>query len=358
MKLGFGLYSHMLNKEHYQFARQCGASHLVIHLTDYFRKAPKLVGSDNQPVGGKGGWGLSIADDPIWELDSLNRIKSEIEAEDLKLEAIENFEPADWHDILLDGPKKHQQMEKIKHIIRNMGKAGIPVMGYNFSIAGVATRVSGAFARGSAESVGMDGEDQTPLPNGMVWNMVYDYRPKEGIIERFSHEELWQRLEWFLKEIIPVAEEAGVRMAAHPDDPPMPYVRNTPRLVYQPHMYQKLLDIYPSHSNALEYCLGSLAEMTGGDIYKATEKYASQNAIGYVHFRNVKDKVPYYKETFIDDGDIDMSRVLEILKRSNFEGVLIPDHTPLMNCQAPWHAGMAYAIGYIQALLKDIHSNR
>jgi mannonate dehydratase len=354
MKLGFGLYRHMLNKKHFRFARQCGATHVVIHLTDYFRKTDAINNSDNQPVGGSTGWGLSVAKDEIWSLESLKSIRMEINAEGLELEAVENFEPADWHDILLDGPKKLEQIEWLKQIIRNMGKVGIPIMGYNFSIAGVASRISSDFARGGAESVGMNGEDQTPIPNGMVWNMVYDQHANSGVIDKFSHEELWQRLDWFLKQIIPVAEEAGVRLAAHPDDPPMPYVRNTPRLVYQPILYQKLLDLHPSPNNSLEYCLGSLAEMTEGNIYEATEHYASQNAIGYIHFRNVKDKVPQYKETFIDEGDIDMHRIIGILKKNNYSGVLIPDHTPLMTCNAPWHAGMAYAMGYMKALLKEI----
>ena len=343
----------MLNRDHYRFARQCGATHVVIHLTDYFRKASSVHGSDNQPVGGNSGWGLSVAKDPIWSLESIQEIKKDINEEDLELEAIENFEPADWHDILLDGPKKYEQVEWLKSIIQNMGKAGIPIMGYNFSIAGVASRISGDFARGNAESVGMNGEDQSPIPSGMVWNMIYDQDTKGGEIDRFSHEELWERLSWFLNEIIPVAEEAGVRLAAHPDDPPLSFVRNTPRLVYQPELYQKLLDIYPSQHNSLEYCLGSLAEMTNGNVYNATEKYAKQNAIGYVHFRNVKDKVPFYKETFIDDGEIDMRRVVAILKKHNYRGVLIPDHTPLMNCDSPWHAGMAYAMGYMKALLNE-----
>lgn len=354
MKLGFGLYRHMLNQEHYRFARQCGATHIVIHLTDYFRKTDVGYDADNQPIGGNEGWGFSVAKDDIWSLDSLRAIKKSINKEGLELEAIENFEPADWHDILLDGPKKEEQIEWIKQIIRNMGKVGIPIMGYNFSIAGVASRISGDFARGGAESVGMKGEDQTPIPKGMAWNMVYDQRIKEGVIDRFSHEELWLRLGWFLEQLVPVAEEAGVRLAAHPDDPPLPFVRNTPRLVYQPSMYQRLLDLKPSYNNSLEYCLGSLSEMTEGDIYESTEQYAIQNAIGYVHFRNVKDKVPHYKETFIDEGDIDMRRILQILKKHNYQGVLIPDHTPLMTCDAPWHAGMAYAMGYMKALLQEI----
>jgi hypothetical protein len=102
------------------------------------------------------------------------------------------------------------------------------------------------------------------------------------------------------------------------------------------------LDLKPSRANALEFCLGSLAEMTEGDIYEAVEQYSRQQKLAYVHFRNVTGKVPFYRETFIDDGDIDMMRILQILKRNNYDGVLIPDHTPQMSCSAPWHAGMAY----------------
>jgi mannonate dehydratase len=171
-------------------------------------------------------------------------------------------------------------------------------------------------------------------------------------IGEISHETLWQRLAYFLGELIPVAEEAGVRLAAHPDDPPVPYVRGTPRLVYQPQLYQKLLDLQPSRANALEFCLGSIAEMTEGNVYEATAQYAEQ--IAYVHFRNVRGKAPYYNEVFIDEGDIDMIRILRILKAGNFDGVLIPDHTPQMTCEAPWHAGMAYTLGYMKAAMKLI----
>ena len=74
-----------------------------------------------------------------------------------------------------------------------------------------------------------------------------------------------------------------------------------------------------------------------------------------MHFRNVRGKVPTYKETFIDDGDVDMMRILTILKKNNFDGVLIPDHTPQMACAAPWHAGMAYAMGYMKAAMKSLN---
>jgi mannonate dehydratase len=119
-------------------------------------------------------------------------------------------------------------------------------------------------------------------------------------------------------------------------------------------MYQRLLDTKPSPSNALEFCVGTLAEMMEGDLYEAVDNYSRQRHIAYVHLRNVRDKVPWYKETFIDEGDVDIPRVLKILKENNFDGVIIPDHAPQMTCAAPWHAGMAYALGYLRAAMQAV----
>jgi mannonate dehydratase len=353
MKLGLGLYRHMLTRENFQFARQAGATHVVVHLVDYFKGGAHNP-RDNQPTGTERGWGLAGDPNHLWTVEELVALRTSIEAEGLKLEAIENFDPAHWHDILLDGPKKKQQFEDIKTIVRRVGEAGIPVIGYNFSIAGVCGRVTGRFARGGAVSVAMEGRLDVPMPNGMVWNMVYDANAAGGNVPPITDEELWRRLDDFLGEVLPVAENAGVKLAAHPDDPPMPTMRGQPRLVYQPQLYQRLLDLRPSAANQLEFCLGSLAEMSEGDIYETVERYSRQGKLAYVHFRNVRGKVPFYKETFVDDGDIDMLRVLRILKKNQFDGVLIPDHTPQMTCDAPWHAGMAYAMGYMKAAMQIV----
>lgn len=353
MKLGLGLYRHMLTRDHFQFARQAGATHIVAHLVDYFRDAAPTV-ADNQPVGGDRGWGRAGDPEQLWTLEELRSLKGEIEAAGLTLEAIENFDPAHWHDILLDGPERARQIENVKTILRRLGQAGIPIMGYNFSLAGVAGRVSGPYARGGAESVGMEGPDDRPMPNGMVWNMIYDPAPTPGFLPAVTETEVWGRLDRFLEEILPVAEEAGVTLAAHPDDPPLPTVRGQPRLVHQPHLYQRLLDLHASPANQLEFCIGSIAEMTEGDVYESIERYGRQHKIAYVHFRNVTGKVPHYRETFIDDGDVDMARALRLLRDVGFEGVLIPDHTPRMSCAAPWHAGMAYALGYMTAIMRSL----
>jgi len=358
MKLGLGLYRHMLTREYYDFARQAGCTHVVVHLVDYFNHGGSNP-RNNQPTGGKyEPWGVAGDPEKLWTVQQLKNLRQEIEEVGLVLSAIENLDPAHWHDILMDGPQRPRQIEKVRTIIRHMGEAGIPVLGYNFSLAGVCGRVTGPRGRGHAITVGMDGPaEDVPIPKGTIWNMVYDPSAPVGTLPSISHDELWRRLEHFLADVVPVAEQAGVRMAAHPDDPPMPTMRQQPRLVYQPHMYQRLIDAVPSPSNCLELCVGTIAEMTTGDVYEAVDRYSRQGKIAYLHLRNVIGKVPNYREAFIDEGDVDMLRILEILARNNFDGVIIPDHTPQMSCPAPWHAGMAHTIGFIlaaQAMLKNM----
>src|SRR6476620_10552266 len=130
MKLGLGLYRQMLTPENFRFARQAGCTHIVAHLVDYFREA-RLHGTDGERT-----WGVTTNQNRLWTEEELLELKNAINAEGLELEAIENFDPSHWYDILLDGPRKREQLEGIKTIIRRMGRVGIPVMGYNFSIAG------------------------------------------------------------------------------------------------------------------------------------------------------------------------------------------------------------------------------
>ena len=354
MKLGLGLYSHLITPENLKFAKQVGCTHIVVHMVNYFEGMTNLPGTD----GFKKNWGTTPNEGKLWTVEELLEVRRKVEAEGLVLEAIENFDPAHWYDVLLDGPKKQQQLEDLKTIIRRVGEAGIPVFGYNFSLAGVWGHIRGPFGRGGAMSVGFNiekGPEQTPIPNGQIWNMTYNTDAPEGFVQPCSTEELWDRLSTFLKEIVPVAEEAGVRLAAHPDDPPMTEIRGMPRLVNQPHLYQKLLDIVPSNSNALEFCMGSIQEMSTGNIYEAIEQYGNQDKIAYVHFRNVKGKVPNYQEVFVDEGDIDMIKALRVLKQTGFDGLLMPDHTPDVSCDAPWHAGMAYALGYMKAAIDIVN---
>ena len=131
MKLGIGLYRHMLTPEYFQFARQCGCTHLIVHLATYYDKQVVTATDENS------NYGAATAKDPIWELDNLLALKKQAAEYGLDIYGIENFNPADWYDVLLAGPKRDEQLEGLKRIIENTGKAGIKAFGYNFSLAGV-----------------------------------------------------------------------------------------------------------------------------------------------------------------------------------------------------------------------------
>ena len=353
MKIGLGLYRHLLTPDNYKFAQQLGVDQIVVHLENYL--ASENDGKVALSRGDADGWGTAV--DGYWTYETFKSLIDELSAHGLKLAAIENFAVKQWSDVLLAGPKRDEQLEHMKHMIRDAGRAGVPCFGYNFSVAGVWGWVRGPFARGGAISVGFDADaiDVTqPIPDGMVWNMRYGFGRPGVFVPNVSPDEIWERVAYFLNAILPVAEEAGVKLAAHPDDPPMEALRGASRLVNEPAKYDRLLEINPSPANGIELCLGSIQEMRNGDVYDVVDRYSKANKIGYIHFRNVKGKVPHYQEVFVDEGDIDMAKVMRILKANKFDGVLIPDHTPEIHSDAPWHAGMAYAIGYMRALLATV----
>ncbi|MEQ9405927.1 MAG: mannonate dehydratase [Cyclobacteriaceae bacterium] len=350
MKLGLGLYKGILNKDNFQFARQAGATHIVAQLVDYIK-------GDNPTLTNNflNGWGETRNQGKLWTYEELSSLKKEIESHGLTLEAIENFDPSHWYDVLLDGPKKASQLEDLKTILKNMGKAGIPVMGYYFSLAGVWGWSSESTGRGNPKSIVFDQsrvDTDHPIPNGMVWNMRYE-DVNDKVVPPVSREEMWERLKYFLDELLPIAEENGVKLVAHPDDPPLPEMRGTGRLFYSQSEYEKLLDVNPSPANGFELCMGTIQEMIGSDVYSMLENHVDR--IGYIHFRNVIGKVPHYREAFVDEGDIDMVRALKILKAKNYSGVLIPDHTPEMTTKAGWHTGMAYALGFMKGAMQAIN---
>ncbi len=334
MKLGLGLYDGMVTADNLRFAKQMSVTHIVAHLP-----TEKTLPSTKEGV---------------WSYEELRGLQQTVADHGLILEAIENFHPAHWDQILLDGPRRSAQMANLKQTIRNMGRAKIPTMGYCFSLAGVWGRVRGPYARGGAESVGYiedQAPEQTPIPHGEVWGMRIDEHAPAGDIGTVTHQQMWDRLTYFLQELVPVAEEAGVRLAAHPDDPPLPELRGTGRLITHPDFYRRLLDIVPSKHNGLEFCQGTITEMPGVDVYDAVRTYASTGRICYVHFRNVRGKAPNYREVFLDEGDADMIEALRIYYECGYDGMFMPDHTPQTACPAPWHAGMAFALGYMRSAM-------
>ena len=229
MKLGLGLYRASLTEENFKFARQAGATHLVVHLVDYFRGvSPSLAGGADLDAG----WGFTANHDRLWTEDELLAIKAAINAHGLDWEAIENLDPAHWYDVLLDGPGRRQQLEEPQDDHSAMGRVGIPILGYNFSIAGVWGWTKGPFGRGGAALGGFRRRgDRRPETDPRRHGLEHDLRSGGAAGPRAadqSNDEIWQRLADFLEALVPVAEENGVRLAAHPDDPPVDTLRGRP----------------------------------------------------------------------------------------------------------------------------------
>lgn len=351
MKLAWNTYRARLCHDEYVFAKQCGCKGIITGLVDF----------NMSWIGGKvGGVPVVRQDDPIWEYDSLAAIAKEIRAEGLEWYGIENFNPADWYDVLLDGSEKHKQMDRLKKLIADVGKIGIPYFGYNFSLTGVYGRVLKSVCRGGATSMCFDGSNpdcQIPIPNGEIWNTVYDENAPKGNVPIISNQELWERCKWFLEQILPVAEEAGVMMCAHPDDPPVERMRGNARLIHKLDMFQRLVDLVPSDYSGVELCMGTMQEMDdpAHNIYEIAKSLAEQKKIAYVHLRNVKGKVPYYEERFIDEGDLDIVKALTVLRDAGYDGPVVPDHVPNMTASKDdWGSSNAFALGYIKAVMKMI----
>lgn len=350
LRVGLSLHGASLSEQGARFAAQLGVRDVVVHLTNYTRNAD----GSSYLAGGVGPINGECIDAPLWSYDHMAGMVAMLARHGLNVAAMENISPNFWSDILLDGPRKLEQMQAMKVLVRDAGRAGIPVIGYNFSLAGVWGWQRKPIARGNAVTAVFAADEidvDSPLPDGMVGNMRYRLPLAGAAPQTVDETTLWARLEWFLRELVPVAEEAGVRLAAHPDDPPVERLRGTARLVNSHDKYDRLLAIAPSRANALEYCVGSLAEMREGDIYETTRRFARSGVIAYIHFRNVRGKVPNYVETFVDDGDVDMAEIVRVLHEEGFDGVLVPDHVPDLDCTAPWHAGHAYTVGYMKALV-------
>jgi mannonate dehydratase len=240
-----------------------------------------------------------------------------------------------WN-IRLGRPEREQEIKHVCESIRTLGGEGIGVIEYVFNLAAVF----------GSES----------LPNGRGGAVVRHYDHDKALeaapVPEFAAtaEEVWDRIAWFLERVIPVAEEAGVKMALHPDDPPVPTLRGETRVLGSLEGLEKLLALVPSDSNCLNFCQGTVAEM-GVDVIDAIRSFGSRGKIQHVHFRNVQGAVPRFDESFIDDGDVDMFEALAAYKEVGYTGTIMPDHWPASTDGSPF-TGRAFALGYMKAMMR------
>ncbi len=265
------------------------------------------------------------------DADELRSMRRQIEDHGLRLYAVETL-PAPWYDRIITGaPGAVTQIEHFQNSIRAVAAAGVPVLGYNWFLHGVWRTSFTAELRGGARGTAFDLEH------------TKDAELTHG--REFQESEFWANYARFLEAVIPVAEEEGVLLALHPNDPPVESIGGVPFLFRNRENFQRAMDLVPSKHHGLTLCLGCWSEM-GENIPDVVRHFGAQGKIFYVHFQAVQGSVPCFHETFIDQGNyggFDAWQVLRTLHEAGFGGVMIPGHVPVMEGDVEWRTGESYS---------------
>jgi mannonate dehydratase len=277
-----------------------------------------------------------------WDRSELIRIRERIESFGL-IPSVAGLPLSG--NILLGKEGRDQDLEKVIACIEIAGEIGLEVLTYNFTALraseGYAARVAGG--RGGSDLRDFDNDRITKLP------------PLDSV-GRHTEEQLWKRIEWFLKTVVPVAESAGIRLAVHPNDPPVPEYRGVAQPLSTLDGLKRLIEIVDSPSNSLFFDTGVTTEI-GQDAAEAIRFFGSRNRIAHVHFRNVRVETPRYKyvETFLDEGDCDIQACMKAFKEVEYSGLLDPDHTPGITDDTPdTRIGWAFTVGQLVSLRNSV----
>ena len=279
--------------------------------------------------------------------EDLVRLRERVESFGIRLEAIQNMNLALFDEIRLAGPDRDRQIDGFRETLRNLGRAGIPIFAYNWRPNRL-YRTGHTDVRAGAQGTVYDSNDlkEPELSHG---------RP-------YTADELWANFEYFVKAVMPVAEEAGVKLAHHPDDPPLPegpHIGGMPRIFSSFEGFKRGMELADSPNWGLLFCMGCWSEMGGNDyVLNGLRFFGERDKLFYIHFRDVKGTIQdpgnRFVEVFIGDGQVDLVAALTVLKETNFTGFLIDDHTPHMEGDGRgWGTrGRLYQTGYIQGLLR------
>jgi len=276
------------------------------------------------------------------------KARQRLENAGLKLWSIGNGNVHNMEEVTLNLPGRDKKIEEYKKYLRDIGKAGIHYTTYAHMGNGIwstepeETR-GGAMARAFDASKAREGRWVTkrfagPLTHGRV----------------YTEDEIWENYEYFIKQVVPVAEKYNIKIGIHPDDPPALTLSGVPRCIFSSFEgYKRALEIADSDNVGICLCVGCWLEggdFMGKDVLETIRYFGQRGKIFKVHFRNVSRPLPHFVETFVDDGYMNMYKVMKALREINFDGVIIPDHIPRM--VGGGKAGIAYSIGYMKALLE------
>ena len=272
-----------------------------------------------------------------------NKAKAAVAAHGMELRTV--LATSGFDEIKRGLPGRDEKVGILLNTLHAMGNTGIPILAYNFKLLNSKLlRSEPTPGHGSATYISFDYD-------------AYLKKPARPVDPPLSEEQVRDNIAYFLQAMIPAAEIAGVRMALHPDDPPVPH--GIPPLAGAAHIassfeqFHKIFDIMPSRANGMLFCQGCVKEMQGVDVYDAIRHMGSIDKIVMVHFRNVHGAFPKFQETFVDNGDVDMYRAMQAYRDVGFKGPFSLDHSPAF--PEAQIANQAFVIGYMRALIQAVY---
>ena len=285
---------------------------------------------------------------PPLRYEDLLALRQRVEAAGLRLSVLEGYQLSDR--ITLGMPGRDEDLDSVCQSITNMGRAGIPVYCYNFMAVFNWLRTDTAV-------VGRGGALVTQFDAAALAAIAPTYAGET------TDAQMWDNFAYFLRRVMPVAEAAGVKMALHPDDPPMSPVRGLARIFRDMEAFQRVLDMSDSPSNAITFCQGNFAAMPGVVIPDAIRHFGRQKKIFFAHFRDIRGSVPLFEETFHDEGKTDMAEAMQAYHDIGYDGPIRPDHAPTMEGEDndnPGYMvrGQIFAVGYMKGLIDAVWQER
>ncbi|MFH1008616.1 MAG: mannonate dehydratase [Candidatus Latescibacterota bacterium] len=281
--------------------------------------------------------------EPVWDLLPLLRLKNKVADAGLNLTVMEGSPLMEKAKLGLPG--RDEEIDDFCQSLLNLGQAGIQTVCYNF-MAGLGWMRTSTTTRG----------------RGGALVTSFEYDPiKHAQPTRFgslTEEQMWDNYSYFMEKVLPVAEESGVNLALHPDDPPISPLFGIARLFTSVNAFDRALEIAPSKRHGITFCQGCFAEM-GVDIPKAIHHFGDKGKILFAHFRNLRGNAYRFEETFHDEGDTDMFAAMRAYQEISFDGPIRPDHVPQMEGDPddrPGYTiqGRLYAIGYMKGLMDAV----
>ena len=275
-----------------------------------------------------------------WEYEDLLAARKKAEQYGLRLMSLENVPQHFFDKVMLGLPGRDEQIAHMQNTVRNMGRAGIPILGVHWMPSGVWSTEPRATRRGGATA--------------RRFNLAEHPTDQLTHGRRFTDDDMWENFKYYMGRILPVAEEAGVTLAVHPDDPPVESLGGIARIFRNYDGFKRMTDTFDTPNLGLNFCIGCWSEMGGKEnVLRGIRYFAPRGKLIYIHFRDVEGTADNFTECFIDEGNLpDKFEIIKALKENGFNSFMIDDHVPNMIDDTRWgHRGRAYAIGYLAALI-------